>query len=258
MRKSRESATRVNGLRWAVRSLGELLITLGLLLLLFVAWQLWWTDVTANREQALTINTLERGFGPVTPAKPAGPAKTDGPAKAVVPARAAVAELTTVPFGEAFAIMRIPRLGAGYARPVLQGTDHGSLTRGIGHYSGTALPGQLGNFAVAGHRTTYGRPFSDVDLLKKGDVVVVETKASYFVYAVQRHVIVTPDRVEVIAPVPQQNGAQPRQAWMTMTACHPRFSATQRYVVFAQLVKRIPRASGLPASFMAAPAGAVG
>jgi sortase A len=246
MRGSRDRATSVNGLRWAVRSVGELLITLGLLLLLFVAWQLWWTDVTANREQALTINTLEKRFGEVPSPRPT---KTVAPAKA---------ELTKVPFGEAFAIMRIPRLGAGYARPVLQGTDHDTLTKGIAHYSGTALPGQLGNFAVAGHRTTYGRPFSDVDLLKKGDVVVVETKASYFVYAVQRHVIVTPDRVEVIAPVPQKPGARPRQAWMTMTACHPRFSASQRYVVFAKLVKRIPRASGLPASFMAAPAGAVG
>jgi len=111
---------------------------------------------------------------------------------------------------------------------------------------------------VAGHRTTYGRPFSDIDLLQKGDVVVVETKASYVVYAVQRHVIVTPDRVEVIAPVPQEPGAKANQAWMTMTACHPRFSASQRYVVFAKLVKRIPRASGLPESYLAAPAGTVG
>lgn len=238
-------------MRWVVRSVGELLITVGLLLLLFVAWQLWWTDVSANREQALTISVLEKGFGQApTPKAQVAATKVD--------ARQPVAELTKIPFGEAFAILRIPRLGAGYARPVLEGTDHDTLTKGIAHYSGTALPGRLGNFAVAGHRTTYGRPFSDIDLLKKGDVVVVETKASYVVYAVQRHVIVTPDRVEVIAPVPQKPGAKADQAWMTMTACHPRFSASQRYVVFAKLVKRIPRASGLPASYLAAPAGKVG
>ncbi len=231
----------MKGLRWGVRILGEVFITLGLLLFLFIAWQLWWTDVSANREQAATTQTLEKGFGP-----------------AGLPKRDALAKLTKVPFGEAFAIMRIPRLGADYARPVLQGTDHDTLTRGIAHYPGTALPGQVGNFAVAGHRTTYGRPFSDIELLQKGDIIVVETKASYLVYAVDRHVIVTPDQAEVIAPVPQDPGARPTLAWMTMTACHPRYSASQRYVVFAKMVKDVPRQSGLPASFMAAPAGMVG
>lgn len=236
-------------LRRGVQTLGEVLITLGLLLLLFLAWQLWWTDVTANRDQAASIQALERGFGPaglpergITDPEPTEP----------------LARLTKVPFGEAFAIMRIPRLGADYARPVLQGTDHGTLTRGIGHYSRTALPGRVGNFSVAGHRTTYGRPFSDIQLLKKGDVIVVETKTSYFVYAVDRHVIVTPNRVEVIAPVPQHPRVKPSQAWLTMTACHPRFSATYRYVVFAKLQQRVPRGNGLPASFLAAPVGKVG
>jgi len=231
-------------LRWGVRTLGEVLITLGLLLFLFVTWQLWWTDVTANSEQAVTIHVLERSFGPA-----------GTPERAPV---APLATLTKVPFGDAFAIMRIPRFGADFARPVLQGIDHDTLTNGIGHYPGTVFPGQVGNFAVAGHRTTYGKPFANIDLLQTGDVIVVETKASYVVYAVDRHVIVTPDHVDVIAPVPQQPGAKPVEAWMTMTACHPKFSATQRYVVFAKLVKSIPRASGLPASFMAVPAGTVG
>jgi sortase A len=230
-------------MRWVrsgVRTLGEVFITLGLLLFLFIAWQLWWTDVTANREQAVTIHALERGFGPA-----GRPAES-------------LATLTKVPFGEAFAIMRIPRFGADYAKPILQGTDHDTLTQGIGHYPGTQFPGQVGNFAVAGHRTTYGKPFSDIELLQKGDVIVVETRASYLVYAVDRHVIVTPDQVQVISPVPQEPGAHPSQAWLTMTACHPRYSASQRYVVFAKLVKTVPRASGLPASYMAVPAGTAG
>ena len=231
-------------LQWGVRTLGEVFITLGLLLFLFGAWQLWWTDVTANREQAITIHALEKGFGP------AGTRQRT----AVAP----LATLTKVPFGEAFAIMRIPRFGADFARPVLQGTDHDTLTNGIGHYPGTVFPGQVGNFAVAGHRTTYGMPFSNIDLLRTGDVIVLETKASYIVYAVDRHVIVTPDQVQVIAPVPQHPGDKPTQAWLTMTSCNPRFSATQRYVVFAKLVRSIPRATGLPASYMAVPAGTVG
>ena len=237
----------MRALRWGVRTLGEVLITLGLLLLLFVAWQLWWTDVTANRTQASTIQALEKGFGPAGLPERGLPREPDP-----------LATLTKVPFGKAFAIVRIPRFGADYARPVLQGTDHDTLTKGMGHYAGTVFPGRVGNFALAGHRTTYGRPLHNIDLLQKGDVIVVETKASYVVYAVDRHVIVTPNRVEVIAPVPQRPGVRPTRGWMTMTACHPKFSARERYVVFARLMKSIPRASGLPASFMAIPRAAGG
>ncbi len=229
---------------------GEVLITIGVLVLLFVAWQLWWTDVTANREQAGTIQALERGFGQ------GGAADPDAGQSGVADQRS-LATLTRVPFGEAFAIVRIPRFGSDYARPVLQGTDRDTLIKGIGHYAGTAMPGLVGNFAVSGHRTTYGRPLHNIDLLKKGDVIVVETKASYVVYAVARHVIVTPNRVEVIAPVPQRPGVQPTEAWMTLTTCEPKYSARLRYVVFAKLVETIPRANGLPASFMAVPSGAV-
>src|SRR5665648_483125 len=177
----------MKGLRWAVRTLGEVLITLGLLLLLFVAWQLWWTDVAANNTQAATVQALEEGFGPANLGE-----------RGVADPRVPLATLTKVPFGEAFAIMRIPRFGADYARPVLQGTDHDTLTKGIAHYQSTAFPGQVGNFAVAWHRTTYGKPFSNIDLLRKGDVIVVETTASYIVYAVDRHVIVTPDHVDCL------------------------------------------------------------
>lgn len=222
---------------------GEVLITVGVLLLLFVAWQLWWTDVTANREQATTIQSLERDFADV------GHGGLD--------ANEPLATLKSVPFGKAFAIVRIPRFGADFARPVLEGTDRPTLKKGVGHYEGTAMPGVVGNFAVAGHRTTYGRPFHNIDRLRKGDVIVVETRASYVVYVVDRHLLVRPHQVEVIAPVPRDPGAQPTEAWMTMTSCHPKFSATQRYVVFARLDRVIPRADGLPASLMAVPAGAV-
>ena len=226
-----------------VGGFGEVLITLGVLLLLFVSWQLWWTDVTANRDQASTVQALESSFG--------------GGHRGGLADKGPLATLNKVPFGEAFAIMRVPRFGADFARPVLEGTDHDTLIKGVGHYQGTAMPGSVGNFAVAGHRTTYGRPFHNIDLLREGDFIVIETKASYVMYAVARHVIVTPDRVEVVAPVPQHFGVQPTEAWMTLTACHPKYSASQRYVVFARLVKVIPRANGLPASFMARPSGPV-
>ena len=214
-------------LRWGVGLAGDVLVTAGVVLLLFVGWQLWWTDVTANRVQQGTVQALQHDFAGGT-----------GSGHGMQPA--------AVPLGKAFAIVRIPRLGASYARPVLEGTGHDILQQGVGHYDGTAMPGALGNFAIAGHRTTYGRPFHDIDRLRAGDRIVVETRSSYSVYAVKRHVIVAPTSVDVIAPVPQHPGARPTAAWLTMTACHPKYSAAQRYVVFAQLVTVYPHAQGLP------------
>ena len=226
--------------RWTLAIVGDLLVTAGVLLLLFVGWQLWWTDVTANRTQDATVSTLTRDF-----ASPPTPTQTE-----------TGEQPKAVPFGKAFAIVRIPRLGAGYARPLLEGTSRDILEDGIGHYAGTAGPGAVGNFAVAGHRTTYGRPFHDIDKLRTGDLVVVETKAAYSVYAVKRHEIVRPTDVQVIAPVPDKPGTRPTERWMTMTACHPKYSAARRYVVFAQLVQTYPHADGLPPGTLTAPKGA--
>jgi sortase A len=228
----------VKALRWALGGLGDLFLTAGVLLLLFVSWQLWWTDVTANRVQATEVRTLTHDFA----------SAGAGAARAVTP--------TPVAFGKAFAILRIPRLGTDYARPILEGTSHDILQDGIGHYVGTSLPGAVGNFAVAGHRTTYGRPFHDIDTLVPGDLVIVETRSAYTVYAVKRHVIVLPTQVEVLDPVPQRPGARPSVGWMTMTACHPKYSAAKRYVVFAELVHVYPHAAGLPPGTLAAPKGA--
>ena len=226
----------MKALRWSLGLVGDLLVTAGALLLLFVAWQLWWTDVTANRVQGDTVHALTRDFGTgrSTPA-------SETP--------------KSVPFGKAFAILRIPRLGADYARPVLEGTSLDILQEGVGHYTGTAGPGAVGNFAVAGHRTTYGRPFHDIDRLRPGDKIVVETAQAYSVYVVRRHEIVDPTAVRVIAPVPDKPGAKPTGRWMTMTACHPKYSAAQRYVVFAELDRTYPRAKGLPVGTLAAPKG---
>lgn len=223
--------------RWAVGGLGDLMVTAGLFLLLFVAWQLWWTDVEANRAQNGTVQELTRDFGAVKP-----------------PAAPATAQPRPVAFGQAFAILRVPRLGADFARPVFEGTDYETLKKGIGHYQGTAPAGAVGNMALAGHRTTFGRPFHEIELLRAGDKVVVETKSGYSVYAVDRHVIVPPTAVEVIAPVPGKPGTKANGSWLTLTACHPKYSAEQRYVVFARLLDTYPRTEGLPAGTLDVPA----
>lgn len=215
---------------------GELLMTLGVLLLLFAAWQLWWTDVVADRAQAQIVQTLEDDFA----RGEAAPVGEDG-----IPA--AIGE------DGAFAVLRIPRFGDDYARPVIAGTSRPVLALGVGHYVGTAGPGQVGNFAVAGHRTTYGRPFHDVDQLADGDRVVVETAGDIHVYEVTSREIVRPSDVGVIGPVPGQPGATPTEALITLTSCHPKYSATQRFVVHGRLVESIPRAQWVASDWLTPP-----
>ncbi|NHA69353.1 class E sortase [Phycicoccus sp. CMS6Z-2] len=205
---------------------GEVLVTLGVLVLLFVAWQLWWTDVVAERAQQQIVRSLTHDFAAEGP----GPAAVTG---------------DTYPGlggSRAFAVIRVPRFGADYARPVVEGVDAPQLALGVGHYEGTARPGRVGNFAVAGHRTTYGRPFHDIDTLRPGDRVIVETKPRVFVYEVTGDEIVRPWQTEVIAPVPDEVGARPTERLLTMTSCHPKYSATYRYVTHARLVRTVPRA----------------
>lgn len=235
------------GLRWVIGATGEVLITAGAVLLLFVAWQLWWTDVAANRQQSATVQALAKDFERAAPA----PAPT---ASASPIPTTPVSDLPTgISHGKPFAILRIPRFGADWARPVLEGTDPTTLKAGIGHYAGTALPGEVGNVALAGHRTTYGRPFHEIERLRPGDRLVIETARGHTVYAVDRHAIVAPTAMDVIAPVPQRPGAKPTEGWLTLTTCHPTYSAAQRYIVFARLVGSYPRGTELPTGSLEPP-----
>ena len=207
--------------------LGELLITLGVALMLFVGWQLFWTDVVADADAGQVVTTIEQD--------PAGP-------QWVQPKQAKL--------GDAFAIVRIPRFGATFARPLYEGTTKDVLMRGIGHYEETSLPGAIGNFAIAGHRTTYGKPFNKIHKLGDGDVVLVETRDTYFVYRVTSHLIVPPTQVSVLLPVPDEQGAKPTVATLTLTSCHPEFSARERYIVHAELDATYPRGKGVPADVL--------
>jgi sortase A len=224
----------VNRLRAAARGLGELLITLGVVLLLLVAWQLNRTDITAGRAQAATTESVQRQWA----------AHPDSAPGALVNGK-----VRSVPLGDAFALIRIPRFGKKYVKPVYQGTDLAILDKGVGHYTGSQMPGEIGNFAVAGHRVTYGKPFNEIATIKPGDAIVIETATTWYVYRAVRHVIVTPNHVEVVAPVPQHPGQRPTEAWMTMTACNPEYSARERYVEFSRLEQVLPKSKGqIPAA----------
>src|SRR5690625_1054692 len=118
--------------------------------------------------------------------------------------------------------------------------------KGVGHYPETALPGQVGNFSVAGHRNTYGRAFEEIASLDEVDAIVVETAEAFYVYEVTESLIVMPQDVEVIAPAPGQPGTEPTERMLTLTACHPMYSARERYIVHAEFAYWTDRADGIP------------
>ncbi len=209
---------------------GELMITAGLVLLLFVGWQLWWTSLTSNREQSAIASDLEKQWQ-VEVKKPAETKAKPKPLK-------------QIPLGDAFALIRIPRLGRDYVRPIVQGTEVEDLRRGVGHYVKSVGPGEVGNFAVAGHRITYGSPFSQLPELKTGDAVVIETSSKWYIYRMESYEIVTPDNYGVVAPVPNRPGVQPTEKLITLTTCHPQFSSKQRYIVYGKLAEVQPKVPG--------------
>jgi sortase A len=228
MAKSSSSTPRSTARR-AAGVVGELLITAGVVLLLFVAWQLWWTDIIAGRAYEAGRQELRREWGIGSP---------DGALPASVDTTA----------GQPFGLIYIPRLRArAWGVPVIEGTDYQLLTEGFGHHESSALPGEVGNFAIAGHRTTYGAPLAEVEDLRAGDQVIVETASGWYVYELDRHEIIDYWEGWILDPVPgRPRSTQPTQELITMYACHPRFSAAQRYVWFGRLVDEYPKSQATP------------
>jgi sortase A len=214
--------------RAGVRSLGEVLITVGLVLLLFCVYQLVWTNVSADRAQGKVTDTLRQDW-----AREHANGPNDLP-------------VSTSDFGKGFAFLHIPRLGKKYSVPVVQGVSLPDLARGVGHYPSTALPGEIGNFAVAGHRATNGEPFANLDAVKVGDSLVVETRLKWFTYVVDKVQIVQPSDVWVIEPVPGKPNQSPTRRLITLTTCNPRWASTQRLILFGHLTASQATTDGRP------------
>jgi sortase A len=132
--------------------------------------------------------------------------------------------------GDAIGRLEIPAIGV--KEYVVEGTDTGNLRKGPGHYPDTPLPGERGTSAIAGHRTTYGAPFRDVDDLKRGNVITLDLPYGRYVYRVERTKIVDDSDFSVLREV--------RHDRLVLSACHPLYSAAQRVIVFARLVRREP------------------
>jgi sortase A len=202
---------------------GRLLIWAGALVLLFVAYQLWGTNLAEARAQ----DDLEDDFAALLESAPTTTTTTTTTAEeAPEPAPTTTAAPPPPPTeGGAVARLVIPRIGVD--KIVVHGVTRDDLKRGPGHFPGTPLPGQPGNAAIAGHRTTYGAPFHRVDELEPGDEILVTTLQGSFRYEVIGTEIVLPTAVEVVGDHGDDR--------LTLTSCHPKYSARQRIVVSAAL-----------------------
>jgi sortase A len=213
-------------MRRGVRELGLALITLGVIILLFVAYQLWGTGLAEAHSQA----ALKRSFNAAVAAHQSADNPTvSRPTVGAAHTPAAGKNPSAAP-GGALDHLVIPRMGLNVF--VVQGVSESDLQRGPGHYPNTVLPGQDGNAAVAGHRTTYGAPFYSLNELKVGDPIsLTDTAGRTFVYQVSAPPqVVSPSDVSVLDPTPYPQ--------LTLTTCNPRFSATSRLVVVARLSGR--------------------
>ncbi|NUQ98505.1 MAG: class E sortase [Streptomyces sp.] len=225
-------------MRVVVRTVSELCITVGSLIVLFVVYVLFWTGVRADGAMSHQIDVLhdqwakqsERPKAPVASGAWAGPRK---PAPYVA--------------GQPFAIMYIPRLGFTWNKPVLQDTAVSTLKKGLGHYANTAQLGQEGNFAVAGHRRTYGDPFVDFPELRPGDAVVLTDGTTWFTYRIDKGPYKTvPTDVEVIDPVPRKSGYTREGRYLTLTTCDPEWGHSHRLIVWGHLDSTQPVEAGKP------------
>lgn len=239
---------RRDALGFVLRGVGQTLITLGLVVLLFAVYEVWVTNIFAHRRQAKVTHQVEQQWAQGTDILALPQAQLKAHA------------------GDGIAQLYIPRLGSDYAWTIVQGSavpTDGQLEQGPAHYGNTQLPGQMGNFAVAGHRVGKGEPFLNLDKLRAGDAVIVETAKTWYVYCVigapnaspcnpkaagaaltstdlngvPGRQVVSPSDGAVVLPVPsKQSAPQPyTTAYLTLTTCTPKFSASQRMIVHAVL-----------------------
>lgn len=215
-----------------LRVVGEALLTAGAIVLLFTAYLLWGTSVRAATAQRQFTNELNEQWLPA----PQPGAASHGDVISMLPERYRVA------IGQPFAFIRIPAFGKDWRFTLIQGTDLAQLNVSPGHVPGTSWPGQLGNFAVAGHRVTAGNPFWSLPLMKPGELVYIQTRLNNFTYRVTgKPVWVAPADIAVLDAVPGHPHRKPTRRLLTLITCDPAWTGTYRVIVTATLVAASPR-----------------
>ena len=262
--------------RTELRGVGQTLITLGVVVLLFVVYEVYVTDLFGAQKQAEATSAIDQVWASAE-SEQTDTVVVQNPDQLVTDPRQRTPNYEAS-LGQGFAKMYVPAFGADYVFTIIEGTDPDDLYIGPGHYTDTQLPGQQGNFAVAGHRVSKGAPFNDLGLLASCDAIVVETQDDWFVYRVLpmaeetatwadtprahcdgvgvqtgaydgvygREITVPSDYAQVL-PVPHVNStAVPADAerLITLTTCHPQFSDAERMIIHGVLVKSYAKSPG--------------
>jgi sortase A len=224
-------------IRRVVRGTGKTLIATGVLILLFVAYQLWGTGLAHDRDQRRLRSSFAAELAAPPPSVPAAATSPSTVAQPLAPSENVCSQCA--------AVINIPKIGLDEV--VVEGVGVEELKEGVGHYPDTKLPGEKGNAALAGHRTTYGHPFNRIDELGPGDEIVVTTRAGTFHYQWMEKKVVTPETVSVLDDTPDDR--------LTLTTCNPKYSAAERLIVVAKLMTPpvAPPANAAPAATTPSP-----
>jgi len=231
---------------------GEVLMTAGVFVLLFLGWHVWYNDVVSGIAQNNAGSELSNKWDNVPLSVPEfdrHPGDSAGARLEPEPPITASAELNA-----RFATLIVPRFGETFERAIAEGVDPKKVlnvrSAGLGHYPQSNDLGEVGNFAVAGHRTTYGAPLGNIDQLRVGDRLYVETEAGWYVYRFRNLEYVWPREVAVIKPVPQSNAAGADRL-LTLTSCHPKLSSAERVIAYSVFETFVPRDRGAPSEVAA-------
>ena len=224
--------------------LGELLMTVGVLVLAFVGWKFYLMSYLGEMEQAQGAQDFSAQLAEAAQNAPA----PDEVSEDGIPVRTVPTEQATE-----FGVLYVPRFGDGWSRSIAEGIDrHEVIDHYLGHYPTTGAPGSEGTFALAGHRTTgVGGPFFHITDLRLGDKLYVETVDGWYVYEFRSGEYVQPEQVDVLNPVPRVPDAFSGDRLMVLTSCNPRYSAAERVIAYAVFDGFVPRASGAPAEIAA-------
>ncbi|MCS5497502.1 class E sortase [Cnuibacter physcomitrellae] len=236
---------------------GELLITAGVLVLLFLGWQFSINGIMLNNQQASDASSLSQQWATETPTT--APTTDASPTAAPSPATGQYGDppVAAIPgAGQEFAVLYVPRFGSDFRKTIAQGVDPKAVLNngGAGHYPSTQMPGEVGNFAIAAHRDGWGSPFLKINELQIGDPIYIETQDGFYTYRFRGLEYVTPYGVGVIDPVPQADGVAPTDRLITLTSCNPLYIASERIIAYGVLESWQPRSAGPPAEI----AGMVG
>jgi len=243
---SRRTIRRQSKLMQLIGVTGEILITFGVLMGLFLTWYLVWNDIIQGQQQKQAATSLANEWRTQEPVQ----AEPESVEPSVMPSDEEPPIVRSPEAGEAFALLYVPRFGSEYVRRIAEGVDLETVLNnkalGVGRYSQSNQLGEIGNFALAAHRTTWGASFGGIGDLRIGDRIFVEVSEGWHSYAFRNLEYVWATETEVLNSFPKLRVEAENSRIITLTSCHPRFSLAERIIAYGVYEGWYPRAGGPP------------